>query len=147
MTNLIRERWPAGEALSRAVSDSAQDWAIVKNSEVVGPHDSILSAAYKTDNPDFPAPWGSNGGGGERRKRSRSKGGDAGKGGGRVKKERTFTIGSLKIMGPFGKLCGAFNSKKGCTMKNCRSGKHSCGYIVNESGDICGERSHGCSNH
>ena len=148
MTNLIRERWPAGEALAKAVNDSAQDWAIVKNSEVVGPHDSILSAAYKTDNPDFPAPWGGSGKGGERRRRSRSRNGvDAGRGSGTGKKDKIYVVGTLRIMGPQGKLCGAFNSRRGCTMKTCRSGKHLCGYIINENGDICGERSHGSANH
>ena len=151
MANLIREKWPAGEALSKAITDSAQDWAIVRNAEVVGPHEGILDAAYKTDNPDISMPWGPRGNAGNSsRKRSRSRGDGGGYENGK-NKNKSYKVGSLRVMGPGGKICGAFNSKKGCFAKNGKkcpqNGKHVCAYVVSEHGDICGESSHGFCNH
>ena len=146
MANLIREKWPAGEALKKAITESAHDWTIVRNAEVIGPHESILTAAYKTDNPDISAPLPHTRGGVSLRPRSRSRGNGKGKG-----KEKHYAVGSLRILGPSGKLCGAFNGRRGCTSssaKKCpQKGKHCCGYIVSEYGDICGATDHGAAGH
>ena len=45
MANYVRDHMPAGEALGQALRDAAQDWAIVKSSELQGEHDSIIDAS------------------------------------------------------------------------------------------------------
>ena len=47
------------------------------------------------------------------------------------------------------KLCGAFNTAKGCTnQRQCPQwGIHCCAYIVADDGTICGKTDHGYQGH
>ena len=55
MANLVRGKHPAGEALKRALRDSAQDWSIIKENELQGQHDSVVAAAFGAL--PKPRPW------------------------------------------------------------------------------------------
>ena len=184
MSNYIRDKYPAGEALRQALKDTAQDWAIVMASELQGHHDTIMEASRTS--PAASMPWRSHaesidvargehywvegghepgsrsealgfqtrsgraagkqkpGAFAERTQRSNAKGN--GKGNAKVAK-----VGSISTKTRKGeKLCGAFNSKKGCVRdhRQCpQKALHRCGVITADDGTVCFHTNHGASTH
>ena len=147
MANLVREKYPAGEALTKAILDTTHDWAVVNAREVRGPNESIADASsigYHT------ALFGDQKGP-TQRGRSRSPRGQQtskGKGSGKVK---NYKVGTLRLQVGSTKICGAYNGKRGCESRdkaNCpQGGAHKCAFVMNEKGDICGRTDHGAANH
>ena len=164
MSNYVREKHPAGEALRRALLDGAQDWTIMIDNELQGQHNSIVGAAMKRkrrpwsthtdDDEDFRDDAAPSGGG-------RSTGSGTAKGGfasreakgkqakTRGKGAKTAKIGALSSRTRTGdKLCGAFNSKKGCSGKSCpQKALHKCAIITRADGTVCFSPNHGAANH
>jgi len=159
MSSHIRERWPAGEALEKALKDTAQDWAVVRGGEVRGPHESLADGdpalgAIRQGSGVSDRPWMN-----ESRVRKdflknskggKGKGGKFGKGskGGGSEKSKVGQQASCTLAGK--KICGAFNGKKGCKAndKECPNwGLHICNWIIEPNGDVCGARKHGFAGH
>ena len=171
MVNYVRDKYPAGEALKHALKECAQDWTIVKQSELVGQHDSIVEAAVGRW--DAYTPWSDHAGHvdeareeyqdqrptrqrgnfadksaqGKKSGRGKGKGGKQGKQG---KSQIHSVVGKIATTTRQGeRLCGAFNSKKGCrTATSCpQSAVHQCGGIVKPDGTVCFSKNHGASQH
>jgi hypothetical protein len=144
MAGHVRERWPAGEALEKALVDTASDWSTIKGQQVLGVHNAVAELG------DLRHTGGSSKGGGKRQ-RSRSRGRDQDrpakgdrKGGDQRK------VGNVANMTKDKKrLCGAFNSKKGCKQHagKCPNGMHACGYITSADGRVCMQQGHGYAGH
>ena len=158
MSGFVRERWPAGEALAKAIKDTTQDWAVVRGGEVRGPHETLTEGdpALSLDRPRrMHEEDGFQSGRRQRLKTQREpttgKGGKGGAARGAGGPQTRSKIGMQSSQTSAGKkLCGAFNSKKGCkgTEKNCPAwGLHICGYIIEESGEIWCARKHGFNGH
>ena len=173
-SNMIAREWPAGEALNAAVDKCANVWTIISGTRIntsadtLGVHASIVDSdgiaggggggsnreVNATTNLLFTNPKGGNGGG-------KGNGKKAGKRGGRGKQGQgkdSFAKRNAAKKGPKrgamsnhlpqhlggGKVCGAYNSKKGCHRKesNCpQGGTHVCGFVVDDAGTPCGKRS------
>ena len=140
MAAYVRDHWPAGEALSQALADTATEWSVIHGSGVRGPMTSILdyddpSSPPKTQRVTLePA-------------RERSRGGKpAGQ-----RPNKKSAIGQIASVTRSGqKLCGGFNSKHGCPHKekDCpRGGLHCCAVIVDEKRNICMSKRHGAPGH
>ena len=152
MANLIQQKWPAGEALTKAIEKTAGDWTVIHNACVVGPHDGLafvedevaMSEEQVNDMIDM-----RKGRSDKKRKKGAGKGKDGGKKGFADRNNKRNSgitkIGRVASTMPKAKggqkICGAFNAKKGCT-KNEKAcpfhGKHVCAYILDESGRPCG---------
>jgi hypothetical protein len=157
MAGFVRERWPAGEALRKALIDTASDWSYVRSSEVISTHQARMGLDtglhFQNTTPFQKGKGGKATGISTRVPRSRKGGNGKGgngsaKGGGKAK----FNSGAAKVAstqpGSGKKICGAFNSKKGCRsgQKGCPNwGEHVCG--VMENGRMCGATNHGASSH
>ena len=176
MAKLVRQQWPAGEALEKAWAQTASDWTVVSGREVVGVNQSLAdqdsgreckrqaSPRRASDAPSArglqPPP---------RRRQAIADGGGAGKGGSGAGKGGSGAGGGKRPAGPSDpgpgkkykigvtstqlrdgtKICGAFNSKRGCVHESrCPQwGAHRCSYIIREDGTVCGARDHGAADH
>ena len=172
MANLVNEKHPAGEALQKALVDSAGDWSTVKNNELIGQHDSMIEGAQDDqmwtshtengdrwlDNPARSSGDGRTQGRGSGSKRGKGKEGFASRNtaGGKVKEKKgkgkggkQSTIGSVATTTRSGdKLCAAFNSGRGCDGRRCSNPRgHKCGYIIGDNGTVCMRTDHGAANH
>ena len=173
-SNLISREWPAGEALNAAVDKCANVWTIISGTRIntsadtLGVHASIVDSDGIAGGGGGGSSWEANPAtsllfknpkGGKKGAKGKGKGANAR--GGRGKQQQgkdSFAKRSSAKRGPKqgsmsnhlpqhlggGKVCGAFNSKKGCHRKesNCpQGGNHVCGYVVDDAGTPCGKRS------
>ena len=153
MCSLVRnEKYPAGEALMEAVKECKNEWTVVRGGHIVGVHEGLCDTSalsYQASVlPFLGGPLMTPGGGSRDRERS-ARGGD--KGAGKGKGPRTFTIGSQRLQLNGRKLCGAYNSKRGCKGKGkgqCpQHAEHRCAYVIDEEGNVCDQSNHGFCNH
>ena len=155
MSSLIRKGWPAGEALLQAIVETSMDWAVVKGSSVMSHHEE-LAIQDAAEEPDFPQLRGhklskmqvrkpTKQGNGKGKGNSKDKGGKS-KGSGKIGNMMSQTS---KAQGAV-KLCGKFNSLKGCTKdeNHCPNWcTHACGYVIDKFGNACMSRAHGFRGH
>ena len=147
MCGYVRQKWPGQEALARALVETASDWTIVKGSEVVGTHDTVVA---KSDDVIPPKPRTTPRLRGFRKSTpNNSKVGRMAAA--TAKARRSSKIGKVATTTRNKeKLCGAFNSKRGCVRreKDCPQwGKHRCAYIIKEDGACIFATDHGAAHH
>ena len=155
MSSLVRKGWPAGEALLQAILETSMDWAVVKGSSVMSHHEE-LAIQDGAEEPEFPQLRGHKLSKMKIRKPTKD---GSGKGKGNAKGKDAKSKGSGKIGDMMSqtskaqgavKLCGKFNSLKGCTKdeNHCPSWcTHACGYVIDKFGNACMSRTHGFRNH
>jgi len=155
MAGLVRQQFPAQEALKQALVDTAADWTTLKGREVVGAHAGLVDPDHGSGGSSSTPPWLKGAKGAVSKapgKSAKAKGDSKGKAKGKGSKGGvTSKIGKMASTTKDGhKICGAFNAAKGCVanVQKCPQwGKHICGYIVNEEGKICSDTNHGHSGH
>ena len=171
MANYVIDRMPAGEALRAALKECASDWTIVKQGEIQGQHESMVDGAWSAvpmgaswlDQVGMSDAWENSGGGGSGSNQNKKKptfaerngkgqGGKSAKkakGKGKSERGRSCKVGSIASISRSGeKLCGAFNSRKGCNGKKCpQNAAHYCAVVTHEDGTVCRSPKHGASSH
>ena len=170
IAGLVRQRWPAQEALEKALADTNTDWTVVRGAEVKGIHTAMEQADQGLElgkgagrgkgwfrdqkwRGKFPYPT------------DRSRGlvllpnnNDKGtwndqvehKAQGDNPQKRQRRIGNASSFTPSGKkLFGAFNSAKGCPdERNCpQKALHRCNIITSSDGRVCFATDHGGHQH
>ena len=166
MAKYIRLKHPASEALKLALTECSADWSYVRGSQVASEHQTITDLdrgaqcdeRVQTTFPNQsqkPAKGAKSLGKGDKLGK-RAAPAVAGKGDG--KRQRTQPpaaegkwTGRFRTSRPSDnqKICGAFNSRKGCTADaaNCPQwGLHICGYMTGAN-TICGANDHGFAGH
>ena len=166
IAGLVRQRWPAQEALEKALADTNTDWTVVKGAEVKGIHTAMEVADQglelgkgvgRSKGGDRDHRWRGKIPDHADRKRgpvrfptNNDKGGWNGQsraqGSGDKPQKRQRRIGKTSSFTPSGKkLCGAFNSAKGCPdERNCpQEALHRCNIITSSDGRVCFATDHG----
>jgi hypothetical protein len=173
MQQLVSERWPAGEALTEAIDKANLDWAQTKNRGIVSVHHDLADAASASatlgifSGAGMPqqhaikagtsallhgSPLDDDARAQRPPKRDRDDGNRSkGKGKDGKNKDRKYKVGQMSSTHKGEKLCGAFNSKHGCSSRDERKcpkgGSHKCCYIMDTTGNACLSRDHGFYGH